>query len=163
MCYQSWTSSLKKCCQETKTLSRKLSGSLMNRLHSDRWTPTPTEFADCWRCAHSMRGRVYLTVRCPSVCLWVPSITAAAAAATAGLLLNVLQAGDIDWWLRAPTPRTSCQGCRRDGISIPIPIPYRQKILWVSPQDLHTHRNQKSYIPIPAPCLFITRGLFLFR
>jgi len=28
---------------------------------------------------------------------------------------------------------------RWDGISIPIPIPYPQKILWVFPQDLHTH------------------------
>ena len=52
------------------------------------------------------------------------------------------------------------QGCREDGISIPIPIPYPQKILWVSPQDPHTHRTPKSYIPVPAPCLFTTRGLF---
>ena len=52
------------------------------------------------------------------------------------------------------------QGCRGDGISIPIPIPYPQKILWVSPQDPHTHRTPQSYIPVPAPCLFTTRGLF---
>ena len=52
------------------------------------------------------------------------------------------------------------QGYRGDGISIPIPIPYPQKILWVSPQDPHTHRTPKSYISIPAPCLFTTRGLF---
>ena len=37
---------------------------------------------------------------------------------------------------------------------MPIPIPYPQKILWVSPQDLHTHRTPKSYIPIPTACLF---------
>ena len=48
------------------------------------------------------------------------------------------------------------RGCRGDGISIPIPIPYPQKI----PQDPHTHRTLKSYIPIPSPCLFTTRGLF---
>ena len=28
------------------------------------------------------------------------------------------------------------------------------------PQDPHTHRTPKSYIPVPAPCLFTTRGLF---
>ena len=54
------------------------------------------------------------------------------------------------------------QGCRGDEISIPIPIPYPQKILWVSPQDPHTHRTPKSYIPIPASCIFTTRGLFQF-
>ena len=52
------------------------------------------------------------------------------------------------------------QGCRGDEISIPIPIPCPQKILWVSPQDPHTHRTPKSYTPIPASCLFTTRGLF---
>ena len=43
-----------------------------------------------------------------------------------------------------------------DRISIPIPIPYPQKI----PQDPHTHRTPKSYIPVPvpAPCLFTTRA-----
>jgi len=63
--------------------------------------------------------------------------------------------------LPAAQPTASMhQGCRGDGISIPIPIPYPQKILWVSPQDAHTHSAPKSYIPIPAPCLFTTRGLF---
>jgi len=52
------------------------------------------------------------------------------------------------------------QGCRGDGISIPIPIPYPQKILWVFLQDPQTHKTPKSYIPISAPCLFTTRGLF---
>ena len=56
--------------------------------------------------------------------------------------------------------RRTSQGCRGNGISTPIPIPYPQKILWVSPQDPQTHRTPKSYIPIPAPCLFTTRGLF---
>ena len=28
------------------------------------------------------------------------------------------------------------------------------------PQDHHTHRTPKSYIPIPEPCVFTTRGLF---
>jgi len=57
--------------------------------------------------------------------------------------------------------RRTSQGCRRNGISIPIiPIPYPQKILWVSPPDPQTHRTPKSYIPIPASCLFTTRGLF---
>jgi len=46
------------------------------------------------------------------------------------------------------------QGCRGDGISIPIPIPYPQKILWVSPQDPHTHRTPTSYILIPAPSFY---------
>jgi len=46
------------------------------------------------------------------------------------------------------------QGCRGDGISIPIPIPYPQKVL----QDPHTHRTPKSYIPVPAPRLFTTRA-----
>ena len=43
----------------------------------------------------------------------------------------------------------------------PIPIPYPQRILWVSPQDSYTHRTPKSCIglPILAPCLFTTRGL----
>ena len=53
-----------------------------------------------------------------------------------------------------------------DGISIPIPIPYPHKIPWLSPQDPHIHRTPKSYIhvglPIPAPCVFTTRGLFWF-
>ena len=38
--------------------------------------------------------------------------------------------------------------------------PYPRKIMWVLPQDSHTQRTPKSYIPIPAPCLFTTRGLF---
>ena len=59
-----------------------------------------------------------------------------------------------------PLPLAVSQGCRGDGIYIPIPIPYPQKILWVSPQDPDTHRTPKSYIPIPAPCLFTTRGIF---
>jgi len=52
---------------------------------------------------------------------------------------------------------TEMQGCRGDRISIPIPIPYPQKILWVSPQDPHTHRTPKSYIPIPAPSFHYKR------
>ena len=52
------------------------------------------------------------------------------------------------------------QRCRGDGISIPIPISYTQKILWVSPRDSHIHRTPKSYITIPTPCLCTTRGLF---
>jgi len=64
------------------------------------------------------------------------------------------------WTLRQVAYTPTYQRCRGDGISIPIPIPYPLKILCVSPQDPHTHRTPKSYIPIPAPCLFTTRGQF---
>ena len=50
--------------------------------------------------------------------------------------------------------RRTSQGCRGDGISIPIPIPYPQKILWVSPTGspypqnpkiIHTHTRILSF------------------
>ena len=42
----------------------------------------------------------------------------------------------------------------------PYPSRTHRKSCWYPPQDSHTHRTPKSYIPIPAPCLFTTRGLF---
>ena len=48
--------------------------------------------AHFWQCPHSMRSRVYVMVRCPSVCLSHLPV----AAACSGFAAVVLQAGDID-------------------------------------------------------------------
>ena len=43
----------------------------------------------------------------------------------------------------------------------PIPIPYPQKILWVSPQDLHTHTEpQNPTYPHPQPVFSLQEAYF---
>jgi len=54
-------------------------------------------FNNFYRCLHSMRSRVYVTVGCPSLC----PIDRQQQRRPASLLLSVMQAGDIDRWLRA--------------------------------------------------------------
>ena len=60
-----------------------------------------------WRCPHSMRSRVCVTIGRPSVRLSHRST--AAAVASRFLLLNAVRVGDIDGQLQAPVPRTSCR------------------------------------------------------
>ena len=55
-----------------------------------------------WHCAHSMRSRVYKTVRCPSVRQPVCPISQTQQRRAAGLLLSAVSAKDIDRQRRAP-------------------------------------------------------------
>ena len=65
--------------------------------------------AHFWQCPHSMRSRVYVMVRCPSVCLSHLPV----AAACSGFAAVVLQAGDIDQLLNG---RCLCSTGPRHGI-----------------------------------------------
>jgi len=62
-----------------------------------------------WHCPHSMQSRIYVTVRCPSVCLSVCMfacpIDRSQPRRAASLLLGTKRAGDIDRQRRAPGAR----------------------------------------------------------
>jgi len=63
--------------------------------------------ADIWPCPHSMRSKLYITVRCPSVCLSVRlcPVDLQQPRRPAGLLLSARLVGDINRRLRAPCCR----------------------------------------------------------
>ena len=94
---------------------------------------------------------IYLSLSklCPKYCrsLFFPDTVYITRRSTSPgvLLLTVYQ------WMSTSKGRRNYQGCRGDGILMPIPIPYPQKNLWESPQNpqnpeiLHTRTLHPVY------------------
>jgi len=72
----------------------------------------PTEFLAFWHCLHSVRSRVYETVRCPSVRPSVQAWAHCSKLAAAGLLLWARRAEDIDRLLQRRHAADECRQIR---------------------------------------------------